>query len=177
MTDTPQTPQGEQLPARLETGLALLPPAEPAETNRDYLVRLMEMLPDPSEDVVDKIMGQILAAPTPMAENQLWDALGSRDAVGRRFIFRSCHILPSDYEEAALPYFLVCRVTDLESGEETVLSTGSANIVTSLVKAQVLGQLPWEAEIVAPKRTPKSGRVPLRLRWIARVVEPGEETS
>lgn len=175
MTDPNADDQSSQVPARRETGLALLPPATADETNRQYLIRLMEMLPDPDEDVVDKIIGQILEAGSPMEENQLWDATGSKNAIGKEFIFRSVHLQPSEYENGTLPYYLVCKVTDLESGEETVLTTGSVNIVTSLVKAQVLGRLPWQARIVAPANTPKSGRIPLKLRWIAKVLDQVED--
>lgn len=175
MTTKTTEPQGSNLPATQERSLALVLPRVADESPRLYMARLMEMLPPPGGDVIDKIIGQILNAPSPQEENELWDALGSQRAVGRRFIFRSVHIQPSDYEDSVLPYFLICRVTDCDSGEETVLTTGSTNICTSLVKAQLLGELPWEAEIVAPKRKPRSGKVPLRLRWVAKVMAPEED--
>lgn len=157
--------------------LPALPQRDVAETNLEYVERLMELLPPASEDVIDSIAGQILEAETMAEQNAVWDATGSKDAVGRQFIFHSVHLQPSDYDEALLPYYLVCRVTDRTTGERTVLTTGSLNVMVALVKAQVLGQLPWEAEIVGPRRTPKTGRIPLHLRWIAKVYQPEESEN
>lgn len=164
---------GALIPAGPSTALLeVLQPRE-NESNLVYMVRLMEMLPPATEDVIDSIAGRILAADSFEAENALWDSTGSKDAVGESFIFHSVHIQPSDYEEGVLPFFLVCKVTHCGTGERTVLTTGSTNICTSLVKAQLLRRLPAQAQIVGPRRTPKSGHVPLRLRWQARMATGG----
>jgi hypothetical protein len=168
--DTDLQPAGAQ-----STALVALPAIKPDETNLRYMTRLMEMLPPQTEDVIDRIAGQILGAATQYEENLIWDATGSKEAIGKRFVFHSVHLQPSDYDEALLPYFLVCKVTDLDTGEQTVLTTGSTNIMASLIKAQILGQLPWEGEIAGPRRMPKSGHMPLHMRWIAQVVTPSEE--
>lgn len=153
------------------TSLATLHPPEPGERGVAYVARMMELLPPPDDEVIDRIAESILRADAPSDENEIWESVGSRDCIGKRFIFHSVHINPSDFENGPLPWYLVCRVTDMSTGEETVLTTGSVNICTSLVKAQLLGNLPWEAEIVGPRRVPKSGHVPLHLRWMARIVE------
>jgi hypothetical protein len=157
------------------TALTKLPAVEPDESALRYVARLMQLLPPQPDDVIDSIAAQILAAPTAAEENRLWDATGSRDVANRAFVFHSVHLQPSDYEDALIPWYLVCKVTDQETGEKRVLTTGSINIMTALVKAQMLGNLPWEAEIVGPRRTPKSGRIPLHLRWLGKIVEPQEE--
>lgn len=156
------------------TALVALPAREMAETNLDYVHRLMEMLPPPADDVIDAIAGKILAAESMYEENMLWDATGSQNAVGRRFIAHSVHVQPSDYEDSPLDYFVVINVTDLSTGEKTVLTSGSVNLAVSFVKAQILGQLPWEFEVAAPKRTPKNGKVPLHVRWVAKVAQAEE---
>lgn len=146
---------------------------EEGERTLAYVARLMQILPAPTEDVVDRIAAEILYAGGPADENVFWDqeTLSSKDCVGRRFIFRSVHAHPSDHAEGPFPFFLAVNVTDLDSGEDTILTTGSANIVTSLVKAQLLGALPWEGQIVGPRRAPRSGHVPLHIRWMSRVIE------
>lgn len=171
--DVPAVPQPQSLALRLQQ----LAPREPDESALRYVARLMEMLPEPSQNVVEKLTEAILQSDGPMAENEFWDGatLSSKTAIGRRFVFRSVHIQPTDHKDAALPFYLVCEVLDLESGEETVLSTGAVNVVTSLVRAQLVGGLPWEAEIVGPRRPLRSGRVPLHLRWIARIVQPDQD--
>ena len=154
------------------SGLPALPAREADESTQLYAVRLMEMLPPPDEDVMERIGERIFASENMAEENAIWDsATGSKDAVGRRFIFHSCHLLDSDYEESWSPYYLICKVTDRETGEGTVLTTGSENIVKSLVKAQILGDLPWEGEIVGPRKPTKKNRLPLHIRWLGKVVE------
>lgn len=161
-------------PARTDNNILVRYPMEPDERPFAYLGRLMEMLPPPPGDVVEQIMTQILDTESPFDENMVWDTLSSKDAVGRRFVFHSVHVQPSDYENSPLPFFLVAKVTDLESGEQTVLTTGSVNVVTSLVKAQLLGNLPWAAEIMGPRKPTQNGYLPLHIRWQARVVENPE---
>lgn len=168
-TDAAQ-PATQLVPVTQFTALANLPKPTDDERPIHYLARIMEMLPPQSDDVVDRILDSILTAPTQMEENKLWDSTGSKDAIGKRFIFHSVHIQPSDYEDSPLPYFVIAKVTDLQTGEETVLTSGSVNIVTSLVKAQLLGNLPWEGEIRGPRRTPKNGRVPLHMLWVGKIV-------
>lgn len=150
-------------------------PRQAGESAVNWVGRLMEMLPQPTEDVVDKITEALLASEGPADENAFWDegTTATRNALNRRFIFRSVHALPSDQPDSLLPFYLICRVTDPVSGEELLLNTGSVSIVTALVKAQLLGALPWEAEIVGPRRQTRNKRTPLHMRWIAKVVEEG----
>lgn len=157
--------------------LTRIHPVEQGEKPFAYIARLMEMLPPPSEDAAQKIAAEILNAVGPQGENMFWDGetLSSKNAEGRAFIFRRCFIHPTDYDTGPFPYFLAVEVTDLETGEDTVLTTGSANIVTALVKAQLLGALPWEGKIVGPRRKLRSGHVPLHISWMARVIEPEPE--
>jgi len=175
-TETPgddqERPQTAMVPLSQFVALAALPQPAAEERPIHYLARIMEMLPAQSDDVVDRILDNILTAGSQMDENKLWDSTGSKDAIGKRFIFKSVHIQPSDYEDGPLPYFVIAHVTDAVTGEDTVLTSGSVNIVTSLVKAQLLGNLPWEGEIKGPRRTPKNGRVPLHIMWIGKVVGP-----
>lgn len=152
-----------------------LPPVEGDEGAIDYVNRVMELLSPPEGDAAERIVAGLLTAPTGPEENKLWDATGSKNAMGKRFIFHRVFIQPSDFEEARLDFYLVCSVTDCETGERGILTTGSLNIVTSLVKAQLLGNLPWEAEIIGPKRVPRSGHVPLRLRWVAKIVDADDD--
>lgn len=159
------------------TALARLPEVEQSETNLTYLARIMEMLPQPAGDVIDKIAGQILAANSMLEENQLWEATSGRDLLGKELIFHSVHAQPTDFEESVLPYFLVCDVTIVATGERTVITTGATNVVVQLVKAQLLGRLPWSAWIVGPRRTPKNGHIPLRIQWLAKVAGPADTTD
>jgi hypothetical protein len=157
--------------------LARIAPPVEGEKPLSYVARLMDMLPPPSEDAAQMFAAEILNAGGPADENAFWDAetLSSKNAEGRSFIFRSCFIHESDHPEGVFPYYLAVQVTDLETGEDTVLTTGSANIVTALVKAQLLGALPWEGKIVGPRRQPKSGHRPLHILWGSRIVEQPED--
>jgi hypothetical protein len=152
-----------------------LPVPLEAEKVQEYVIRLMDMLPPPKEDVTDRLAAMILMSDSEQQENEIWSSTtSSKELVGKRFIFHSVHIQPSDYPDSWSPYYIICPATDCETGEETAISTGSLNLVTSLVKAQLLGNLPWEAEIAGPRRVPKSGHIPLHIRWVGKIVEPGD---
>lgn len=155
------------LPAEQTSSTALieLPKPEADETALRYIGRLMEQLPAQTEDVINRIAENILSAEDFDSENELWESTGSNKVIGKSFRFDSVHPNPSDFADSPLPFYLVCKVVDMESGEESILTTGSVNICVSLVKAQLLGRLPAVADIVGPKRTPRSGHVPLHLRW------------
>lgn len=153
-----------------------LHPVEAGEKPLAYVTRLMDMLPPPSEDAVQMFAAAILAAGGPADENAFWDSetLSSKNAEGKRFIFRECFIHPSDHPDGVFPYYLAVKVTDCDTGEDTVLTTGAANIVTALVKAQLLGALPWEGMIVGPKRPTAKGHRPLHIRWMSRIIEQAD---
>lgn len=153
-----------ETPAQV-TDLVRMPEVRADETPTTYLARIMEMLPEPPDDVVDKITAQILQAPTLEAENQVWDSTSSKNCIGRLYEFLSVHVLPSDQPDSRLPYYVVANAIDRETGEKTVVSSGSMSIVASLVKAQLMGRLPAVAEIMGPRRETKNKRMPLHLRW------------
>lgn len=160
----------------LPTGWLAHLPEKPVDMSAlSYIARLMDMLPPATDDVVDKIAMSILTAENKASENLIWETVGSKDVIGRRFIWHSVHIQPSDYKDGALPYYLACDVTDLASGERTVLTTGSVNLCATLIHAQLVGGLPWEGEIVGPRRPTASGHVPLHMRWGSRIVEPAPQ--
>lgn len=168
----PEQTSTAMVPANQFTALTELPRPMDGERPIHFLARIMDMLPPQTDDVVDRILDQILMAPTQMEENKLWDSTGSKDAIDKSFIFHSVHVQPSDYSDGPLPYFIIAKVTDIQTGEETVLTSGSVNIVTSLVKAQLLGNLPWQGTIKGPRRKATNGRVPLHIMWVGKVVGP-----
>lgn len=166
----------ENLPAERNqtTALVLLPDRQVEETTRAYVTRLIELLPPADDDVIERIGEQIFAAGNLAEENLIWDSAGAKDAVGKEFIFKSVHLMDSDFEDSWCPYFLICKVTDLETSENTVLTTGSESMVKSLVKAQLLGNLPAQARISGPRKGhTRKGRVPLHITWIMKVGADG----
>lgn len=163
-----------------ENGAALVPagqpgtifaihPLQPDESPTGYVARMMQLLPEPDEDAVNKIAAGILGAANLDDENELWDSTGSSKLIGKTFVWRRLTVRPSDFENGPLPYFLVCLVTDYETGEDSVVTTGSVNICTSLIKAHFLGNLPAVAEVCGPRRRPRSGFIPLHLRWMVKM--------
>jgi hypothetical protein len=163
------------VPRKPDGWLTALPQQPDLMRALPYVRRLMEMLPPPTDDVIDKLAQSILDAVNKADENAVWDSTGSKECVGKTYIWHGCSIQPSDFQDGKLPYYLVCDVTDLESGERTVLTTGSVNLVVAVVKAQLLGSLPWEGQIMGPRRPTKSGYVPLHMKWLSRIVEQPED--
>lgn len=152
--------------------LAILPGREPGERHPSYMARLAEMLPQPTEEVLDSMVDQVMAASSLNEMNRMWDANGSKDMVNADLIFRSIHMMPSDFADG-LPFFLVCACTDVVTGEQVTMTTGSIMIVAELIRAQLIDALPAEAVITAAKRPTKDGNVPLHLRWVGQIVKPG----
>lgn len=152
------------------TDILALPSREPDESNFRYLERLMQMLPAPESDGGDELIGKILGTDSLQEENDLWDSNSTARLIGHRVVFHECWARPSDQPQG-LQFFLVCRITDRATGETDTLTTGSQNIVASLVRRAFLGQLPAEAEICGPKRKTEDGKVPLHLRWIGKVAQ------
>lgn len=168
----PAQANGSMVPQGPAGSVFAVHPLLPEETPLRYVARMMELLPEPDEDAVSKIAAGILSADNLDDENELWDSTGSNKLLGRTFVFRKLTARPSDREDAPLPFFLVCMATDYETGEDTVITTGSVNICTSLIKAHLLGNLPAAAEIAGPRRKPKSGNIPLHLRWVLKMATP-----
>lgn len=147
----------------------VLPAREPDESNFRYLERLMDALPAPDEDAGDALIGKLLGAATLTEQNDAWDATSTRDLIGRRFVFHTLTCRPSDQPDG-LQFFLVCRVTDSETGEQDTITTGSQNVVAQLVRAYYGGMLPAEARIEGPKRKTPDGKTPLHLIWTGKVL-------
>lgn len=158
------------IPAQ-STAIVRLPAKQLDETNTQWLQRLAELLPAPSEDVADRLVGEILGSPDMVNENMIWESTSSRELINHRFVWHGIAMQPST-ESDGLPFFLVCDVTDRATGEKKVITTGSLNLCASLIRAHFHNAFPWEGEIVGPRRPPKNGRMPLHMRWVARVVMP-----
>ena len=141
-----------------------IPSREAEESNFHYLERLMAMLPEPEGDGADLLIGKILGAESMQEENDVWETTSSRELVGKRYVFEAVAARPSGVGQG-LQYFLVCTVTDCDTGERDTITTGSLNIVASLMRRVLSGDLPAVATIEGPKRQLESGRIPLHLRW------------
>lgn len=167
----------DNLPAETSNlpALVQLHPIESGESAIRYVERLMQLLPAPDENTVEKIAAQIIAADNMVDENEMWESTGSAKLIGRRFRFDSLTLLPSTYDESPFGWYLGIQAVDTATGEEVFITSGSVNLVTSLVKAHFLGNLPAIGEIMGPRRPPKSGHTPLHMRWQARVAVSNDE--
>lgn len=151
-----------------DTGeIVAMPAREQDEPNFHYLERLCMALEDTQGDGLDNLIGAILEAPSLQEVNDLYDASGSKDLIGRRFIFRDFRVTPSG-KENGLAYMLVVSAEDSRTGDAVVITTGSTGLVAALVAAKYRGMLPAEGEIQGPKRVKDPDRVPLHMHWLGK---------
>jgi hypothetical protein len=82
--------------------------------------------------------------------------------VGRVIIIRDYSINDSDFAEGA-PIYVALKVTDEESGERRVITTGEQNIMAQVITAKERGWLPLKCRPIQSTRPNRHGRYLIRL--------------
>ncbi len=121
------------------------------------------ILPRGAEDGGERILEAILNAQTLDATNEIWAGTWNPDKmVGEPIVVESAEVLSSDYK-GGLGIFLLVRCVKVRTGEAGMFSTGSTSIVGQVVKAYVLGALPFTCKIVVADEPTSSGYLPQHL--------------
>lgn len=146
-----------------------------ATRNESYLApfrKVLEGLLTVDEDPTPRMMNAIMMA-TNMGEfEQLFDAAHFKNMDGHKIRVTAIRAAESTYENSRLGMFLVCDITDLETGEERVMTCGSEISMAQLLKCHVEGWLPADFQIITKDTPTKAGFKPMRLRALARNVTP-----
>lgn len=129
-------------------------------------LKMLELVPEPPDDAVARIVEQILSAETPEELNKPWDSDGMRDLDGQVLTIHDMHKLPSDYR-GGLGVYLSCRCTLHSTGETKQLSTGSVNAVSQLVSLYVMKGLPRTVMVRRAERQSRNGYWPYHLEVLA----------
>lgn len=114
-------------------------------------------------EAYENIVLQVLAASDVDGLNAPWDTDDAEKLVGYRLKIESITRRPSDYAEG-LGLYLVCKGTNLGTGETFVWSTGSVSVVAQLTRAWHLQQFPVICELQVADTPTKNGYRPQHLK-------------
>lgn len=127
------------------------------------LTQLLESLPTADEDPTPRMMQAIYESPDAQSWEDLFTAAHFKDHAGQRIRVHTFRPARSSYQ-GHLPWFLVCEVTWLETGELDVLTVGSQMAMAQLLNCWKRNDLPHDFEIVRKDRPTQKGFSPMRLR-------------
>lgn len=82
--------------------------------------------------------------------------------VGRVITIRDYSVNDSEFEDGA-PIYVALKVTDEESGERRVITTGEQNVMAQVITAKERGWLPLKCRPIQATRANRHGRYLIRL--------------
>lgn len=138
------------------------PAARKSDVISRYLSEERERTDVASTDTHKAIIEEIMASQT------LDDLLGNAEAeslenfVDRVVTVREFSINDSEFPDGA-PIYLAIHLTDEETGEKRVATTGEQNVIAQLMAAQDRGWLPLRCRPQRASRPNKFGRYMIRL--------------
>lgn len=71
--------------------------------------------------------------------------------------------LPSEKEGEGPPFYLLCEVTNVVTGDELAVSIGSWGVIAQLINLAERGRIPGAIRILTKGEETKAGRNPLKL--------------
>ena len=157
---TPTKPDAPAEEPATETALA---PATPATSAMLALRSALAEIPTVDEDPTPKMMAAILAAPDASSWEDLFNAAHFKDYNGRKLRVHAFRQAESQYSGGLGVYFLL-DATDLETGEDIVMTCGSDMAMAQLLNCWRRGDLPHDFEVVKKDRPTKAGFYPMRFR-------------
>lgn len=114
-------------------------------------------------DAQQSIMERILnAADDDEAEN-IGSAIGWQKYLGVPMEIHSFRPLPSEKEGDGPPFYLLCELTNMITGDALAVSIGSWGVVAQLINLAERGKIPGAIRILEKGEETKAGRNPLRL--------------
>lgn len=141
----------------------------PVQTSRERVMAAAREMARDSSDVSEKIMANILDAPTAddVFESTSGEAAGlirSEDRYGVPLTIREVALNESTFNEGP-PAYAVIEATNLRTGEDETIACGASNVVAGLIKLHQLNALPIDVVIFeSSKRTANGFYVTLMRR-------------
>jgi hypothetical protein len=114
-------------------------------------------------EAYESIVAQLLNADGVDGLNSPWDTNTAENLAGHRLKIEELTRRASDFA-GGLGMYMVCKGTDLGTGEKFVYTTGSVSIVAQLARIHHLGGLPAIVELVVGDPSPSTGRRPQHLK-------------
>lgn len=109
------------------------------------------------------IMERILAATDDDEAENIGGAQGWQEYLGVPMEIQSFRPLPSEKEGEGPPFYLLCEVTNVVTGDELAVSIGSWGVIAQLINLAERGRIPGAIRILTKGEETKAGRNPLKL--------------
>lgn len=118
------------------------------------------------ENAYEDIVLQLLNASDAAELNAPWDTDSAEKLAGKRIRIEVIQRRASDYADG-LGIYMVCKGTNLESGERFVWTAGSVSVVAQLARAWYLKGFPLICELTIADTPTKNGYRPQHLKVLA----------
>lgn len=111
------------------------------------------------QDILEKILN---ASDDDEAEN-VGGALGWQNYLGIPMTIQGFRPLPSEKQGDGPPFYLLCELTNMVTGDNLTASIGSWGVLAQLINLAKRGKIPGAIRILTKGEETKAGRNPLRL--------------
>lgn len=162
---TPTKPDDNTETAEPEAPAGLVPVSSPAFA---ALRAVLATIPAVEDDPTPRMMAAILESPDASSWEELFSAEHFKDYAGRKIRVHTFRVAESQYPGGLGVYFLL-DATDLETGEDVVMTCGSDMAMAQLLNCWRRGDLPHDFEVVRKDRPTKAGFYPMRFRSLGHV--------
>jgi hypothetical protein len=150
-------------------GGALVPVS--GESTLARLNSYLAQQPTIEDDPTEAMLKAVLQSPDPSKWEEIFNARHFKDSDKARLRLNSYRVSPSQYG-GRLEFFLILDVTDLDSGETSVMTCGSEMAVAQVINAEGRHSLPIDVEVVRKPTPTKNGFHPMRFRYIGGATAP-----
>jgi len=123
---------------------------------------MVTLIPSQDDHAMERIFARILSASTWQDIDRPWRTTDVESVAGKIFRLNGARRVPSDYRDG-LGFFLAMELTDISTGEDTVISNGSVAVIGQVVKLYQLKAIPCLIEFVVAERPTKDGYRPHHL--------------
>jgi hypothetical protein len=126
---------------------------------------MIEAIPEVTDDPTDRMAAAILNADDPEDWEGIFKGKSIKDSAGAKIRITALRRGDSNYK-GAVPYFLIADFSNLDTGEQDVMTISSVMSMLQLITAYHRGWLPLDAEVIRKATPTKRGFFPIHLKAI-----------
>lgn len=136
--------------------------------------------PEDEAEVQDRILRNILTAPSPDDLADAGGAVKAADLLNVHLRAHALHPAESSYESGP-GWYLHVDVETVSNGDRMTMSTGAQDVIAKLVQAARRGWLPFDFKLERSAKATKAGYFPIFMRSVrpapngARDAHPGQQ--
>lgn len=116
-----------------------------------------------NENAQQDILERILNATDDDEAENVGGALGWQNYLGIPMIIHSFRPLPSEKKGDGPPFYLLCELGNVVTGDQITASIGSWGVLAQLINLAKRGKIPGAVRILTKGEETKAGRNPLKL--------------